>query len=146
MDQVSRAWNNGKEVPRLDLTSSTAPGQQIHKFDHTRTANPCDWLPCRHAALPLVGCPHSLVYLHLPVVEGLIFCISATPHLGTSFPLFHGLSIRFSFSLSNECFRYNCIRMYDNVGITAASLQCSNHQRQCRLAPELARGGLVSCR
>ena len=24
------------------------------------------------------------------VVEGLIFCISATPHLGTSFPLFHG--------------------------------------------------------
>ena len=23
------------------------------------------------------------------VVEGLIFCISATPHLGTSFPLFH---------------------------------------------------------
>ena len=27
--------------------------------------------------------------LHLPVVEGLIFCISATPNLGTSFPLFH---------------------------------------------------------
>ena len=23
-------------------------------------------------------------------VEGLILCISATPHLGTSFPLFHG--------------------------------------------------------
>ena len=23
-------WNNGKEVPRLDLTSSTTPGQQIH--------------------------------------------------------------------------------------------------------------------
>ena len=83
-------WNNGKEVPRLDLTSSTMPGQQIHKFDYTRTANPCDWLPCCCAALPLVGCPHSLVYLHLPVVEGLIFCISATPHLGTSFPLFHG--------------------------------------------------------
>ena len=41
--------------------------------------------------LLLVGCPHSLVYLHLPVVEGLIFCISATPHLGTSFPLFHVL-------------------------------------------------------
>ena len=46
-------WNNGKEVPRLDLTSLTTPGQQIHKFDHTRTANQCDWLPCRHAALPL---------------------------------------------------------------------------------------------
>ena len=42
--------------------------------------------------LLLVGCLHSLVYLHLLVVEGLIFCISATPHLGTSFPLFHGLS------------------------------------------------------
>ena len=80
---------NGKEVPRLDFTSSTTPGQQIHKFDHTQTANPCDWLPCRRAALPLVSCPHSLVYLHLPVVEGLIFCISATPHLGTPFPLFH---------------------------------------------------------
>ena len=26
----------------------------------------------------------------ITVVEGLIFCISATPHLGTSFPLFHG--------------------------------------------------------
>ena len=42
-----------------------------HKFDHTQlqihtvartlTANPCDWLLCRHAALPLVSCPHSLV-------------------------------------------------------------------------------------
>ena len=41
------SWNNGKEVPRLDLTSSTMPGQQIHMVDHTRTANPCDWLPCR---------------------------------------------------------------------------------------------------
>ena len=27
---LSTAWNNGKEVPRLDLTSSTTPGQQIH--------------------------------------------------------------------------------------------------------------------
>ena len=86
---VPLAWNNGKSGAKLDLTSSTTPGLQIHKFDHTRTANPCDWLPCRRAALLLVGCPHSLVYLHLPVVEGLIFCISATPHLGTSFPLFH---------------------------------------------------------
>merc|ERR1711884_151609 len=85
------AWNNGKSGAKLDLTSSTTPGLQIHKFDHTRTANPCDWLSCCCAALLLVGCPHSLVYLHLPVVEGLIFCISATPHLGTSFPLFHAL-------------------------------------------------------
>ena len=58
--------------------------------DHTRTANLFDWLLCHRAALLLVGCPHSLVYLLLLVVEGLIFCISATPHLGTSFPLFHG--------------------------------------------------------
>ena len=33
---------------------------------------------------------YNIFYLHLPVVEGLIFCILATPHLGTSFPLFHG--------------------------------------------------------
>ena len=91
-------WNNGKEeVPRLDLTSSTTPGQQIHKFDHTQTANLCDWLPCRRAALLLVGCPHSLLYLHLPVVEGLIFCISATPHLGTSFPLHSSMHLSILF-------------------------------------------------
>ena len=87
--QVWYTWNNWKSGAKLDLTSLTTPWLQIHKFDHTWTANPCDWLPCCHAALLLVGCPHSLVYLHLPVVEGLIFCISATPHLGTSFPLFH---------------------------------------------------------
>ena len=74
-----------------------------HKFDHTWTANiicPCDWLPCRHVALPLhwLAVPTPLFdnmaaacLLHLPVVEGLIFCISVTPHLGTSFPLFHGM-------------------------------------------------------
>ena len=70
-------WNNGKSGAKLVLTSSTTPGLQIHKFDHSRTANPWDWLPCRRAALLLVGCPQSLVYLHLPVIEGLIFCISA---------------------------------------------------------------------
>ena len=73
MVEVLVAWNNGKSGAKLDLTSSTTP----------RTANPCDWLPCRRAPLLLISCPHSLVYLHLPVVEGLIFCISATPHLGT---------------------------------------------------------------
>ena len=51
-----RPWNNGKSGAKLDLTSSTNPGLQMHKFDHTRTANPCDWLPCHCAALPLVGC------------------------------------------------------------------------------------------
>ena len=66
-------WNNGKSGAKLDLTSSTTPRLQIHKFDHIRTANPCDWLLCCRAALLLVGYPHSLVYLHLPVVEGLIF-------------------------------------------------------------------------
>ena len=85
-------WNNGKSGAELNLTSSTTTGLQIHTVDHIRTANPCDWLPSRRAALLLVGCPHSLVYLHLPVVEGLISCISATPHLGTSFPLFPALT------------------------------------------------------
>ena len=80
------SWNNGKKVPRLvqprlDSKYTTA--------DHICRANPCDWLSCRRAMLPLVGCPQSLVYLHLPVVEGLIFCISAIPHLGKPFPLFH---------------------------------------------------------
>ena len=91
-------WNNGKEVPKLDLTSLTTPGQQIHKFNHTRTANLCDWLPCCRAApfSRLSPSPHSLVYLHLPVVERLIFCISAIPHLGTSFPLFHDFIIQMS--------------------------------------------------
>ena len=51
-----QSWNNGKSGAKLVLTSLTMPGLQIHKFDHTRTANPRDWLPCRCAALPLVGC------------------------------------------------------------------------------------------
>ena len=55
-DGARSAWNNGKSGAKLEFTSSTKPGLQIHKFDHTRTANLCDWLPCRCAALPLVGC------------------------------------------------------------------------------------------
>ena len=74
-------WNNGKEVPRLDLTSLTMPGQQIHY------GRPCDWLQYRLAALPLISCPHSLVYLHLPVVKGLNFCISANPPSGNLLPI-----------------------------------------------------------
>ena len=38
--------NNGKSGAKLDLTSSTTPRLQIHKVDHTRTANSCGWLPC----------------------------------------------------------------------------------------------------
>ena len=49
------SWNNGKSGAKLDLTSSTTTGLQIHTVDHTRTANLCDWLPCRRATLPLVG-------------------------------------------------------------------------------------------
>ena len=88
----ARPWNNGKCGAKLVFTSSTTPGLQIHTVNHIRTANSPDWLLCGRAALQLVGCPHSLVYLHLPVVEGLIFCISATPHQRTSFPLFHAQS------------------------------------------------------
>ena len=103
------SWNNGKSGAKLVLTSSTTAGLQIHKFDHSWTANPCDWLLCRCAALPLVGCPHSIVYLHLPVVEGLIFCISATPHLGTSFPLFHDQESSLVHCTSCRCL--GCCRM-----------------------------------
>ena len=39
---------------------------------------------------PLFDNMAAACLLHLPIVEGLIFCISATPHLGSSFPLFHG--------------------------------------------------------
>ena len=66
--------------PSLDCkyTSLTTPGLQICVIG------------CR------VAVPRShwsaVCLLHLPVVEGLIFCISATPHLGTSFPLFHAIN------------------------------------------------------
>ena len=110
MKELYESWNNGKSGAKLDLTSSTTPGLQIHKFDQTRTANPCDWLPCRRAALLLVGSPHSLVYLNIPVVEGLIFCISATPHLGTSFPLFHGRAPPRHQGAGRESCRQTCRR------------------------------------
>ena len=48
-------WNNGKSGARLDLTSSITPGLQIHTVDPIQTANMCDWLTCRRAALLLVG-------------------------------------------------------------------------------------------
>ena len=35
------------------------------------------------------------IYISQLLREGLIFCISATPHLGTSFPLFHGLNAHY---------------------------------------------------
>ena len=123
---------NGKEVPRLDFTSSTTPGQQIHKFDHTRTANPCDWLPCRRAALPLVGCPHSLVYLHLPVVEGLIICISATPiweppshysMLWSQILRQQGLPVWSVLAVAVSWCRCSCVRRYC---VTCYHKSCSN--------------------
>ena len=40
---------------------------------------------------PLFDNTAAACLLHLPVVEELIFCISATPYPGTSFPVFHGL-------------------------------------------------------
>ena len=51
VQQDDQAWNNGKSGAKLYLTSSTTTGLQIHTVDHTRTANPCDWLPCCRAAL-----------------------------------------------------------------------------------------------
>ena len=92
-----KPWNNGKEVPRLDLTSLTTPGQQIHygRPHLDSKYNKSVWLsavlPCRAPATPtpLFDNTAAACLLHLLVVEGLIFCISATLHLGTSFPLFH---------------------------------------------------------
>ena len=68
--------------PGLDskYTSSTTPGQQIRVIG-CRVAVP-------HSHWSAVPTP---LFIYIPVVEGLIFCISATPHLGTSFPLFHGV-------------------------------------------------------
>ena len=51
----------------------------------------------KNATFPRTGGLPCLItqQLHVCCISnsfgGLIFCISATPHLGTSFPLFHGL-------------------------------------------------------
>ena len=96
------AWNNGKSGAKLVLTSSTTPGLQIHKFDHSRTANPCDWLLCCRAALPLVGCPHSIVYSHLPVVEGLISLIWEPPSHYSMSGMQHNAAIWSAFSFKQH--------------------------------------------
>ena len=75
-EKAPKPWNNGKEVSRLDLTSLTTPGQQIHKFDHTRTANLCDWLLCRSAAVPLVGC---LLFIYISQLLRDSFSVSQQP-------------------------------------------------------------------
>ena len=48
----------------------------------------------------VIGCHVAMPRSHwsaVPVVEGLIFCISATPHLGTSFPFFHALAAQYCY-------------------------------------------------
>ena len=50
-----RPWNNGKEGPRLVLTSLTTTGQQIH---HGRLHPDSKY----DKSVWLVGCPHSLVW------------------------------------------------------------------------------------
>ena len=76
-------WNNGKSGAKLDFTSSTKPGLQIHKFDQTRTANLCDWLPCRCAALPLVGCLSATS----PSCWGTHFLYLSNPPSGNLLPI-----------------------------------------------------------
>ena len=44
---------------------------------------------------PLFDNTAAACLLHLQFVEGFIFCISATPHLETSFPLFHAFHALF---------------------------------------------------
>ena len=78
-----KPWNNGKSGAKLVFTSSTKPGLQIHKFDHTRTANPCDWLPCRCAALPLVGCLSATS----PSCWGTHFLYLSNPPSGNLLPI-----------------------------------------------------------
>ena len=80
---VQNSWNNGKSGAKLDFTSSTKPGLQIHKFDHTRTANLCDWLPCRCAALPLVGCLSATS----PSCWGTHFLYLSNPPSGNLLPI-----------------------------------------------------------
>ena len=88
-------WNNGKSGAKLDLTSSTTPVLQIHTVDHTRTANPCDWLPCHHATLPLVGCPHStLLFIYISQLLWDLFSVSQQPPIWEPPPLFHGTGPR----------------------------------------------------
>ena len=84
------AWNNGKSRAKLDLTSLTTPGLQIHMVNHTRTANPCDWLPChapigRLSPLPCLFTSPSCWGTHFLYLSN-----PTSPNLGTSFPLFHG--------------------------------------------------------
>jgi hypothetical protein len=48
---------------------------------------------------------HSCMSATSPtVVGGLIFCISATPHPGSLFPLFHGLALEYLLRLQ-RCFQ-----------------------------------------
>ena len=62
----------------------------------------------------LVAVPRShwsaACLLHLPVVKGLIFCISATPHLRTSFPLFHA-HIPYDLCVPISCLHTYCVLM-----------------------------------
>ena len=74
--------------PEPNLTSSTTPGLQI------RVIGCCVAVPRSYwSAVP------TLLFIYISQLlrdedEGLIFCISATHHLGTSFPLFHEIFTR----------------------------------------------------
>ena len=66
---------------------------------------------------PLFDNTAAACLLYLPVVEGLIFCISATPHLRTSFPLFHGKGLLRDYTnLRMELFQALIVTQ-DNIAI-----------------------------
>ena len=74
-------WNNGKEVSRLDLTSSTTPGQQIHKHHASLPSGnllpiiPCSCSCSRYLLSPspgvnqVLGCSCTGSAPHHPRVE-----------------------------------------------------------------------------
>ena len=80
--------------------------------------------------------------LHLPVVEGLIFCISATPHLGTSFPFFHGavpadIRVKYVY-LPVELWMNTDRKMSPSLDLKRGRKQAARCPRQC---PLVACGG-----
>ena len=93
------AWNNGKSGAELDFTSSTKPGLQMHKFDHTQTANPCAVLPCRAPTGQLSPLPFLFTS---PGCWGTHFLYLSSPPSGNLLPIIPWVKlIHFSVMLLN---------------------------------------------
>ena len=114
-----KPWNNGKEVPRLDLTSLTTPWQQVHYVrPHPDSKyNKSVWLaavsPCRAPIGRLSPLPCLITWqLHVCYISQLLrdsFSVSQQPPSGNLLPMipwcwywFLGLGGREVWSLENE--------------------------------------------